>query len=135
MRWAEARLGPGRLRGAYAWRSILQTGAHLAFGSDFPIEEPSPLLGLCAAVTRQDAQGNPTGGFQPQERLDLDEALRAFTVEPAWATFAEAHRGVLAPGYVADLTVFDRPLAADRGLLTTRVDLTIVGGRIEYERR
>jgi hypothetical protein len=134
MPWAEARLGPQRIRGAYAWRTILATGAHVAFGSDFPVEETSPLLGLYAAVTRQDAEGRPPGGFRPEERLTLDEALRAFTVEPAYASFAEAHRGVLAPGFVADLTVFDRPLTPDRGLLATRVDLVIVGGKVAHER-
>jgi predicted amidohydrolase YtcJ len=134
MPWAEARVGPARIRGAYAWRSILATGAHVAFGSDFPVEEPSPLLGLYAAVTRQDTQGRPPGGWKPEQRLTLDEALRAFTVEPAWAAFAEAHRGAIAPGMVADLTVLDRPLAADRSLLDAHADLVIVGGRVAYER-
>jgi predicted amidohydrolase YtcJ len=135
MPWAEARVGPRRIRGAYAWRSILATGAHLAFGSDFPVEEPSPLLGLYAAVTRQDPQGKPPGGWYPDERLTLEEALHAFTVEPAWASFAEHRRGVLAPGFVADLTVFDRRLAPDRGLLDAHADLVIVGGRVVHERR
>jgi predicted amidohydrolase YtcJ len=135
MRWAAARLGPERARLAYACGSVLRTGAHVAFGSDFPVELPSPLYGLHAAVTRQDRQGRPAGGYLPEERITLDEALRAFTVEPAWAAFAEAHRGVLQPGRVADVTVFDRALAPDRGLLATRVDCTIVGGAIVYERR
>jgi predicted amidohydrolase YtcJ len=135
MPWAEARVGPRRIRGAYAWRSILASGAHLAFGSDFPVEEPSPLLGLYAAVTRQDPEGKPPGGWYPEERLTLDEALHAFTVEPAWASFAERRRGVIAPGFVADLTVFDRPLAPDRSLLATHADLVIVGGRVVHERR
>jgi hypothetical protein len=133
MPWAEARVGARRLRGAYAWRSILATGAHVAFGSDFPVEETSPLLGVYAAVTRQDDQGKPPGGWQPQEKLDLEEALRAFTVEPAWASFSEGQRGRLAPGFVADVTVFDRALAPDRTLLTARADLVIVGGRIVHE--
>src|SRR5262249_52776080 len=110
------------------------TGAHMAFGSDFPVEETSPLLGLYAAVTRQDDQGRPPGGWRPEERVTLDEALRAFTVEPAWAAFAERRRGVIAPGFVADLTVFDRALAPDRSLLQTRADFVIVGGKIAHER-
>jgi predicted amidohydrolase YtcJ len=134
MPWAGARLGPERLRGAYAWRTILATGAHVAFGSDFPVEEASPLLGLYAAVTRQDAAGNPPGGFMPEQRLTLDEALQAFTVEPAWAAFAEAHRGKLAPGMVADVTVFDRALTADRGLLATKAELVLVGGKVTWPR-
>jgi predicted amidohydrolase YtcJ len=135
MPWAEARLGPQRIRGAYAWRSVLRTGAHLAFGSDFPVEEASPFLGLYAAVTRQDAEGRPPGGFLPDERLTLDEALHAFTVEPAWASFSERQRGVAATGFVADLTVFDRALAPDRSLLATRASVVIVGGRIVHELR
>jgi predicted amidohydrolase YtcJ len=134
MPWAEARVGPRRIRGAYAWRSILATGAHVAFGSDFPVEEVSPLLGLCAAVTRQDEQGRPPGGWRPEERLTLEEALRAFTVEPAWAAFAERQRGAIAPGLVADLTVFDRALTPDRRLLETHADLVIVGGKVVHER-
>lgn len=135
MPWAEARLGPARIRGAYAWRSILGTGAHVAFGSDFPVEEPSPLLGIYAAVTRQDPSGRPDGGWLPEQRLSLDEALRAFTAEAAYAAFAERHRGVIAPGLLADLTVLDRPLTPDRGLLEARADLVFVGGRVTYERR
>ncbi|APR74989.1 Hypothetical protein A7982_00335 [Minicystis rosea] len=134
MPWAEARVGAQRIRGAYAWRSILATGAHVAFGSDFPVEETSPLLGIYAAVTREDEQGKPPGGWRPEERLSLEQAIHAFTVEPAWASFTEAHRGVLAPGFVADLTVFDRALAPDRSLLDTHAALVIVGGRIAYDR-
>jgi hypothetical protein len=132
MPWAGARLGPERLRGAYAWRSILATGARVAFGSDFPVEEASPLLGLYAAVTRQDAAGNPPGGFLPEQRLTLEEALHAFTVEPAWAAFAEKHRGTLAPGMVADVTVFDRALTGDRGLLAAKAELVLVSGEVVW---
>jgi predicted amidohydrolase YtcJ len=133
MPWAEARVGPSRIRGAYAWRSILATGAHMAFGSDFPVEEPSPLLGLVAAITRQDLEGRPAGGWLPEQRLTLEEALRAFTVEPAFAAFAEQHRGRIAPGLVADLTVFDRELVAERKILETEADWVIVGGRVVRE--
>jgi predicted amidohydrolase YtcJ len=136
MPWAGVRLGSERLRGAYAWRSLYQTGAHIVGGSDFPVEEVPPLLGLYAAVTRQDtAGGSPPGGFHPEERLTLDEALRIYTVEPAWAEFAEARRGRIKVGQDADLTVYDRDLRPDRSLLETRIDYTIVGGRIVHERR
>ncbi|HEX2571067.1 MAG TPA: amidohydrolase [Polyangia bacterium] len=134
MPWAGARLGSERLRGAYAWRSLLKTGAHIVGGSDFPVEEVPPLLGLYAAVTRQDGAGHPPGGFLPEERLTLDEALRIYTVEPAWAEFAEARRGRIQVGQDADLTVYDRDLRPDRSLLETRIDYTIVGGRIVHER-
>jgi hypothetical protein len=135
MPWAPLRLGPTRLRGAYAWRSLLSAGARLVFGSDFPVEEPSPLLGIYAAVSRQDSEGNPPGGWLPAERISLDEALRLFSAEPAYAAFAETNRGRLSPGFVADLTVFDRNLAPDRTLLAAHAALSVVGGRVAYEAR
>ena len=87
------------------------------------------------ALYFQDPEGNPPGGWLPEERLTLDEALRLFTAEPAYAAFVEANRGRIAPGFVADLTVFDRDLVPDRALLATRAALTVVGGRIAYEAR
>jgi len=134
MPWAEARVGAERIRGAYAWHTLLASGAHVPFGSDFPVEEVSPLLGLYAAVTRQDARGQPPGGWMPGERVSLDQAVRGFTVEAAYAGFAERERGMLKEGMVADMTVFDRPLRADRSLLETAVDFTIVGGVVVFER-
>ncbi|KYF62711.1 hypothetical protein BE11_18965 [Sorangium cellulosum] len=130
MAWAPARLGARRLRGAYAWRSLRASGARLVFGSDFPVEEASPLLGLHAAVTRQDLSGEPPGGWMPEERLDLDEALLAFTAAPAYAAWAEGQRGRIAPGYVADLTVLGRDLSPDRSLVDTPIEMVVVGGRV-----
>ncbi|MBI4509745.1 MAG: amidohydrolase, partial [Deltaproteobacteria bacterium] len=134
MPWAEKRLGPTRIKGAYAWRSIMSAGARLVGGSDFPVEEVSPLLGIFAAVSRQDTEGNPPGGFLPEQRLTLEEAIRIFTVDAAWASFAERTRGLIAPGYVADLTIFDRELMPDRSLLDTHVERTIVGGKTVFRR-
>jgi predicted amidohydrolase YtcJ len=134
MPWAEARVGAERIRGAYAWRSLLDAGARVVGGSDFPVEELPPILGLWAAVSRQDREGKPEGGWHAEQRLELEEAIRLYTVEPAYASFAEGKRGVLAPGFVADVTAFDRDLVVDRGLLDTRAQLTIVGGRIVYHR-
>ena len=134
MPWAGDRLGPERLDGAYAWRSLLDAGAHIAAGSDFPVEEVSPLLGIYAATTRQDAGGKPAGGWNPREKMTLEEAVRAFTVESAYASFAEASRGKLRRGYVADITVYDRPLEGGSPLLETQVDMTVVGGNVVYER-
>jgi predicted amidohydrolase YtcJ len=133
MPWAEARVGKQRILGAYAWRTMLDQGVPLAFGSDFPVEEVGPLLGIYAAVTRQDAAGNPPGGWYPAQRMTLDEAIAAFTRGAAYAEFAEKFRGTIAPGYNADLTVFDRPLKPDRSLLETRVQMTVVGGQIVYQ--
>jgi predicted amidohydrolase YtcJ len=134
MPWAEARIGPERIQGAYAWRKVLEAGGLIVAGSDFPVEETSPLFGLYAAVTRQDPAGSPAGGWYPAQRMTLDEAIFAFTAAPAVAGFVEEHRGRLVPGFIADVTVFDRPLVADRGLLDTRVLMTVVGGEVVYER-
>lgn len=134
MPWAPARLGAPRLKGAYAWSSLLSAGAHLVFGSDFPVEEVSPLLGVYAAVTRQDKDGNPPGGFLPEQRVSLEQALYLFTAGPAYASFTEGLRGKIAPGFVADFTVFGGELKADSSLLSLPVEMTIVGGHVVYER-
>jgi predicted amidohydrolase YtcJ len=120
--WAEARLGKERLSGAYAWRRMLQAGVHLCLGSDFPVEEPSVMAGLRAAVTRP---------ITADQKLTLDEAVAGYTTGAAQASFAEAWRGRVAVGQAADLTVFDKPGAA---LLEARPVMTIVGGRVVYER-
>ncbi len=134
MPWAEQRIGPERIKGAYAWRSMLDAGALVVAGSDFPVEETSPRFGLYAAVTRQDVAGAPAGGWFPDQRMTLDEAVYAFSAAPAIAGFVEDHRGRVAAGMVADLTVFDRPLVAGRELLATEAALTIVGGEVVFER-
>ena len=134
MPWAEARLGSQRITGAYAWRTMLDHHLPFAAGSDFPVEQVSPILGLYAAVTRQDARGMPPGGWYPAQRMTLLEALDAFTHGAAYAEGAEASRGVIAVGRHADLTVFSGTLAADRSLLDLRVDYTIVDGEIVYQR-
>jgi len=138
MDWVDERLGPERLAGAYAWRSLLEAGAFLAFGSDFPVERPHPLEGVYAAVTRQHADGRPEGGFRPSQRLTAGETLEAFTRGSAQASFEEARLGHLGPGAAADLVVLDRdPTGLDgpSELLCTRVLLTMVGGEIVYRSR
>jgi len=134
MRWAEVRLGPARVRGAYAWKSLLDAKARLAFGSDFPVEDPNPLLGLYAARTRQDLEGHPSGGWMPQERLDGEQALRAFTVGAAYASFSEGRRGTLGVGRDADFTAFsvDPVDAPPEELPNAKAVLTVVGGAIRY---
>jgi predicted amidohydrolase YtcJ len=134
MPWAEARLGPERIQGAYAWRTMLDHHIPFAAGSDFPVEQVPPILGLYAAVTRQDAEGKPAGGWYPAQRMTLSEAIDGFTRGAAYAEGAEATRGVLAVGRHADLTVFGGTLAPDRSLLALRVDYTIVDGEIVYQR-
>jgi predicted amidohydrolase YtcJ len=128
--WAEQRIGSERIRGAYAWRTMLDAGALVVAGSDFPVEETAPTFGLYAAVTRQDVDGQPAGGWYPEQKLTLDEAVYAFSGAPAIAGFVEERRGRVQAGMVADLTVFDRTLEAGRGLLEAKAAMTIVGGEI-----
>ncbi len=130
LRWAEARLGPARVDGAYAWRWFLDAGVPLAFGSDFPVEIVNPFYGIYAALTRQDRQGQPAGGWHPDQRLTLDETLRAFTAGSAYAGFSESKVGVLKPGMRADLTIIDRDpfQVAPIDLLKARVVLTVIDG-------
>lgn len=135
MPWAEQRIGPTRILGAYAWRTMLDRKIPLAAGSDFPVEDVPPILGIYAAVTRQDAKGNPAGGWYPAQKLTLDEAIAAFTSGAAYAEGAEATRGVIAVGRAGDLTVFDRALAPDRTLLDTHVAVTVVDGEVVFQRQ
>ena len=134
MPWAEARVGPERIGGAYAWRQLKSTGARLAGGSDFPVESENPLLGFYSAVTRQDLDGKPAGGWRPRERLTREEALALFTSDAAYAAFEEDRRGRLAAGFEADLTVFARdPMTATvEEIPRIPVVLTVVGGRVAY---
>jgi predicted amidohydrolase YtcJ len=135
MRWADARLGPGRVEGAYAWKWFLDAGVPLAFGSDFPVEIVNPFYGIYAAITRQDEKGLPTGGWHPDQVLTLDETLRAFTAGSAYAQFAEERLGALTVGRQTDLTVVDRDLFKARPLdvLKAKVVLTVVDGEVVYD--
>ncbi len=132
MAWAGQRLGPDRVKYAYAWRSFLDHGVTLAFGTDFPVESINPFRGLYAAVTRQNEDGTQT--FQPQERITIREAIYAYTQASAFAEFRETSVGRLEPGFRADLVVLDRdPTAAKPAdLLHTRVLQTIVNGVVAY---
>lgn len=127
---AEARLGPDRLAGAYAWKSLKTAGARLAFGSDSPVELPDPWAGLATAISREDETGAPPGGWQPQERVDRATALAAYTRDAAWAGFAEARFGRLAPGQRADFILVDTDptTATPAQIRKTRVFQTWVGG-------
>lgn len=135
MPWAQDRLGPQRIVGAYAWRQLRDAGTHLALGSDFPIESVDPRLGLYSAVTRSDAQGLPAGGWYPDEKLTAFEALRGFTLDAAYAGFAENELGSLAPGKRADFVVLaEDPLAVpDAALRSLTVQATYVDGKPVYQ--
>ncbi|WP_255323063.1 amidohydrolase [Lysobacter sp. K5869] len=129
MPWAEQRLGAQRINGAYAWRQLRDSGARLALGSDFPVESPDPRLGLFAAATRTDAEGKPLGGWHPEEKLTAYEALRGFTLNAAYAGFAENEVGSLAVGKRADFVVLEQdPLAIDPQRLR---ELTLLGTYVD----
>ncbi|MDC0710960.1 amidohydrolase [Stigmatella sp. ncwal1] len=134
MPWAETRVGPERIQGAYAWQRLKAAGATLALGSDFPVERPDMLAGLYAARTRQDAEGHPPGGWFPAQRLSGEEALEGFTLGAAFAAFAEASRGPLKPGMDADFVALsvDPVDAPAQELLTAQVRLTVVAGTEVY---
>ena len=134
MPWAEARVGPKRILGAYAWRSVLKTGAHLPLSSDFPGETLDPFAEMYAAVTRQDSSGQPPGGWYTDQRLTIQEALGGYTVEAAYAGFEEREKGTIEPGKLADFTVISTDIlhASPRELLATRVLWTIIGGQVVY---
>ena len=132
---AEARLGPQRLTGGYAWKSLATTGAKLAFGSDAPVELPDPFAGLAAAITRQGPDGQPFGGWQPQERLTREEALAAYTMNGAYAGFAEGRFGRLVRGERADFLLVDRDplLATPSDLRATQVRQVWINGRLAWD--
>ena len=135
-RWVERRIGPVRIKTTYAFRTLLDTGAKLAFGSDWTVASLDPVLGVYAAVTRRTLDGNNPGGWVPEQKISVGEALRAYTAGNAFATFDEATRGVLAPGYDADVVVLDRNLfaVAPDSIDQARVRYTIAGGKIVYHR-
>jgi predicted amidohydrolase YtcJ len=132
--WAQERLGPARLSGAYAWRRLKTSGARLAGGSDAPVESERPLLGFYAAVTRKDLSGKPAGGWRPAEKLSREEALALFTSDAAFAAFEETWRGKIAWGYAADFTILDRdPMTVSEGdIPAIPVFMTVVGGRVVH---
>jgi predicted amidohydrolase YtcJ len=132
---AEARLGPERLKGAYAWASILKAGGKLAFGSDTPVESPNPFHGLAVAISREDEKGQPFGGWRTEERVTREQALAGFTTGAAYASFAEGKIGSLAPGQRADFVLVDTDplLASPSQIRNTVVYETWVGGYPAYQ--
>jgi hypothetical protein len=157
MYWAEVRLGPDRIKYSYAWRSLLRDGNIIVGGSDFPVESPDPRFGIYAAITRQDLNGLPRdfedaeryfeltpdavkdssdfdGGFLPQQRMTLDEAIKAFTVWPAYGAFQEEERGTISVGKRADFTIFEKDFRYIPALAITEDKIlgTIVSGKLVY---
>jgi predicted amidohydrolase YtcJ len=136
-RWCEKRIGPERSKGTYAFRTLLDTGATLAFGSDWPVAPLNTIEGLKAAVTRQTLDGKHPEGWFPEQKITLDEAVRAYTVGSAYAEFAEQAKGTIAPGKLADLVMLDRDLykADPAEIDKARVILTVMDGRVVYDRQ
>ena len=138
MPWAPARIGAKRIAdGAYVWQKLMKTGVVIASGSDFPVEQPNPMLGFYAAITRQDVHGYPPGGWAPDQRMSRIEALKSFTINAAYAAHLEHELGTLEPGKLADLVVLsgDIMTEAPGAILTTTVVKTMIGGAWVYERQ
>jgi predicted amidohydrolase YtcJ len=136
MRWAERRIGRERSRESYNVRSFTEAGIPVAFGTDWFVEPLDPRLGLYAAVTRERPEGGPAGGWFPEEKIGLEDALDLYTRGSAYAEFAEKEKGTLVPGMLADLVVFAADLfeVPPRQILTTPVDFTVAGGRVVFDR-
>jgi predicted amidohydrolase YtcJ len=135
MRWAEARVGPGRIKGAYAWNTLKKSGARLAFGTDYPVESINPLRGLYACITRELPEGGPAGGWQPQEKISLDECIHDYTLGSAYAQFEEGKKGQLKIGQFADFIILSDDLTKipPPAYLKAKVLRTVVGGRTVYQ--
>jgi predicted amidohydrolase YtcJ len=133
-RMATARVGEARLKGAYAWKAMLDNRVPLAFGSDVPVESPNPFPGIATAVTREDAQGEPAGGWMPEQRISLEAALGGFTRGAAYAGFAEKRFGSLIPGQRADFILIDRDITTIRpaDIRATQVLESWIGGKRVY---
>lgn len=133
-RMATARLGEARLKGAYAWKTMLDNGVPLAFGSDVPVESPNPFAGIAVAMSREDAQGEPVGGWMPEQKVSFEAALDGFTRQAAYAGFAEKKFGSLQPGQRADFVLIDRDISTARpaDIRQTQVLETWIGGKRVY---
>ena len=136
-RWAEGRIGPERCKSSYAFRSLLDAGAVLAFGSDWPVAPLDSLLGIDAAVNRRTLDGKHPDGWFPAQKITVEEAIAAYTTGSAFAAFQEKERGSLTPGKVADFVLVSRDILAkgERDKIAdTKVTLTVVGGKVVYQR-
>jgi hypothetical protein len=134
-RWAEKRLGKERSKSSYAWRSMLDAGAPLAFGSDWPVAPLSPILGIYAAVTRATLDGGHPEGWFPEQRLTVEEALRTYTLGSAYAAFQENEKGSITPGKLGDIVVISDDLftISPAKIKDAHIVMTVVGGKIVYQ--
>jgi len=136
-RFAEKRIGIERCRGAYAWQRLLDANAKIAFGTDYPVEPVNPLEGLYAAVTRKDRAGEPGDGWFPDQKLSMEKAIELYTLGSAYAEFMEDRKGMIKPGYLGDVVIFNDNLMTipHNRIMTAKVDYTVVGGKVVYRRK
>jgi len=136
--WAIDRLGEKRIKeGAYMWQSLLKSGAKIVNGTDVPVEPINPIASFFASVTRQTLQGQPEGGYEPEEKMTREQALKSYTIDAAYGAFEENIKGSIAPGKLADFTVFSKDImtTSDDQILSSEVSMTIVGGKVLYEKK
>ena len=135
-RFCEKRIGKERSKYAYPWKSLLNAGTKIAFGTDYSVEPLNPMEGLYAAVTRKDRMGEEGDGWFPEEKLSMEEAIRLYTLGSAYAQFMEDRKGIIKEGYLADMVILDHDLfnIPEETIMKTKVDYTIVGGKIIFER-
>ncbi|MCE5347610.1 MAG: amidohydrolase [Bacteroidales bacterium] len=133
-RFCEKRIGPERSKGAYAWKSLANAGAILAFGTDYQVEPLNPMEGLYASVTRKDRLGEEGEGWYPEQKITMEEAIRYYTLGSAYAQFMENRKGMIKPGYLADIVITDKDLLTipENEIMKTKIDYTITGGKIVY---
>jgi predicted amidohydrolase YtcJ len=133
-KFCEKRIGSERAKGAYAWKSLADAGAKIAFGTDYQVEPLNPMEGLYAAVTRKDRLGEEGAGWHPEQKIKMEEAIEYYTLGSAYSQFMEDRKGMIRPGFLADIVILDRDLMTipENEIMKTRVDYTITGGKIVY---
>jgi predicted amidohydrolase YtcJ len=133
-RFYEKRIGTERSKDAYAWRSLVNAGSMLAFGTDYPVEPLNPMEGLYAAVSRKDRKGEEGNGWFPEQKLTMKEAIKYYTLGSAYAQFMDKRKGMIKPGYLADIVITDKDLLTipENEIMKTKVDYTITGGKVVY---
>jgi predicted amidohydrolase YtcJ len=132
----EKRVGFERCKGTYAWRSFIDAGSTLAFGTDYQVEPLNPMEGLYAAVSRKDRLGEEGEGWFPEQKLTMEEAIKYYTLGSAYAQFMEDRKGIIKPGYLADIVIVDKDLLtiSESEIMKTKVDYTITGGKVVYSK-
>jgi predicted amidohydrolase YtcJ len=133
-KFCEKRIGPERAKGAYAWKTLADSGAILAFGTDYQVEPLNPMEGLYAAVTRKDRLGEKGEGWHPEQKIKMEDAIKYYTLGSAYAQFMEDRKGMIKAGYLADIVIVDKDLLTipENEVMKTRVDYTITGGKVVY---